>query len=234
MIEYLNGIVRRKLPTGIILECQGVGYSLIMPLSYLADVADVGNSFAVWVYTRVREDAITLYGFLTYEQRQTFDVLLQISGVGPKVGIAILSTLDLIQLREAIEYKQVEILEVVPGIGRRSAEKIMLELGNKLEKLPAINFSSRQEVGKSFCSSQLKFDQNSSNGKLKIDLISALANLGFKERQILPVIDAVLEENQSQDFAFLIKKSLALLSGDKRPSKTSDIKIDKIDPQRLF
>jgi Holliday junction DNA helicase RuvA len=201
MIEFLQGTVRRKLPSGLILDCQGVGYGVSMLLSSLVQIPPVGDTFSLWVYTRVREDGIQLYGFLAYEERQAFDVLLQISGVGPKLAIALLSSLDLLYLREIISSKRADLLCVVPGIGMRSAEKIMLELGNRLDRLPM---------------PESKVKLQNTPDDLQRDILSALEHLGFKGREILPVVGKVLEESFEKDFSFLIKKCLSQIVADRR------------------
>src|SRR3989338_5433184 len=117
MIEFLQGIVTRRLPTGVILNVQGVGYGVDLPLPTLCALPEEGKPCSLWIYTRVREDAIKLFGFSTFEDRQAFSVLLNVSGVGPKVALAILSTLSIAQLKSAVETRQTHVLETVPGIG---------------------------------------------------------------------------------------------------------------------
>ncbi|MCX6116907.1 MAG: Holliday junction branch migration protein RuvA, partial [Proteobacteria bacterium] len=139
MIEYLSGIVLTRLPHSIIIDVNGVGYGLEMPLSSLCEVPTPGNKIAVWVETYVREDALKLYGFLNFEDRQVFGMLRSVSGIGPKIALAILSTFDAKTLRKVVLSNHVDSLESVPGIGRRTAEKLMLELKPKMEKLSFVS-----------------------------------------------------------------------------------------------
>lgn len=225
MIEYLRGNILCRQTNGVILDVSGVGYGLDTPLNTLCELPEEGKEVSLWVFTRVREDALKLYGFLTPSERQTFSVLLQISGVGPKVALAIMSTLTVETLKHAIETAVPEVLEVVPGIGRRTAEKILLELKTKSDKLASpVSQKGATSSGKPLTGGAQNKDlfaaQQEQDTLLFADLKSALMNLGFKEKDVTRVVQIVFSENSERDFSILMKKTLLELRSHKSPSKT--------------
>lgn len=224
MIEYLSGVLLARLPHSIILDVNGVGYGLEMPLSALCEAPAQGQKFAVWVETYVREDALKLYGFLTFEDRQTFAMLRSVSGIGPKIALAILSTLDARALRQTVLTNRLEVLEAVPGIGKRTAEKLMLELRPKMEKLSLVSpqlLQGAKRVQTPTQNALAIFDElEDSNPRLDemdrylFDLRSALENLGYKEKEISPVIGSVRKEFSAAstiDFQIILKSALKTL-----------------------
>ena len=142
MIEYLSGKVLQKRISSIIVGVNGVGYGLELPLSHAAKVGPVGSDLSLWVHTRLREDFLGLYGFLTEADRMIFQILIACSGIGPKVALALLSTMTSSELRQAVLGKKTERFEQVPGIGKRTAEKIQLELQAKIDKFPQLDAST--------------------------------------------------------------------------------------------
>lgn len=221
MIEYLSGKVLARLPQSIIIDVNGVGYGVEMPLSSLCDAPAQGAPIAVWIETYVREDALKLYGFNTFEDRQAFSMLRSVSGIGPKIALAILSTLDARSLRQTVLTQRLELLESVPGIGKRTAEKLMVELRPRMEKLSFVSpqlsqgaTRSSQKVSDSlfvFDEIEEVRDSFDKNDQYFRDLRSALENLGYKEREILPVISAVRKEVASLpdvNFQNILKSAL--------------------------
>lgn len=210
MIEKLTGTYVARLPAGIILDVNGVGYGVDMPLSALCDIPPVGNRVGLWVHTHVREDAIKLFGFLNYEDRQAFGVLLTVSGVGPKVALAILSTLSVATLKQAVLQENFALLEAVPGIGHRSAEKIIVELKSKVSKFqlshPATIDGAKRLAGE-------PFDEFSAGSITSIfhDVKSALENLGFKEKEVAATLAKLTSADQATeklDFSELLRNAL--------------------------
>ena len=216
MIEKISGRFLDSLPKGIVVDVNGVGYGLEVPLSTFQELPSVGNKIELWVHTYVREDAIKLYGFLHYVDRIAFEILIGLNGVGPKVALAILSTLTVEQLKRSIVSEREEILLNVPGIGKRLAEKIFVELKTKIKKLDAAAFN-HQGVGSGATRGAIEeggvFDGLVSDRKGKAwaileDVRSALENLGFKEKAISGVIKKI--SNSEKDLTFQQTLRLAL------------------------
>lgn len=218
MIERLAGRLLKTLPTGIILDVGGVGYGVEMPLSALCEVGPTGSDVIVWTYTHVREDTIKLFGFLTYEDRQIFEILLSISQVGPKVALAILSTLSLAALRRAVQNEQPAILEAVPGIGKLKAEKLLVELKPKLKRLQVATGGLLERQSGRLDAEDVKglgLDEEilDEQGALFEDLRSALENLGFREKEIAPLLEHLQATSPQATFQELMRQALLELSG---------------------
>ncbi len=208
MIERLIGTCAHKSPTGIILDVQGVGYGVEMTEPSLARVP-LGQPLTVWVHTHVREEALRLFGFLTYDERQLFALLLTVSGVGPKLGIGILSHVDCAALLGAVERDDSELLEAVPGIGARQSKKIILELKPKIPKLTGIALSAPAAL-------QTVLGATKGTGispEVLKDLRSALDNFGYKEKEYASVVKRLEKDSKEQDLAGLIRSALAELTG---------------------
>ncbi len=211
MIEYLSGKVLRKFPSHLILDVNGVGYGVEMPTSAMASVPGENAPLSLWIYTRVKEDVLKLYGFISSADKAVFEILLNINGIGPKAALAILSTLTVRSLRLAIERREPEILETVPGVGKRMAEKIVVELQNKVDKFP--NYEGVSMVGATSTPSMNNLDTQFADleDRKTQDLCSALENLGFKKKDILPVVDKLMSENSQDNFPDLVRRALAVL-----------------------
>lgn len=136
MIGRLRGMVAAKTPDSVLLDVGGVGYELTITPRGLVDLPSIGEEAVVHVHTHVREDILALYGFSTAEERDLFRVLLGATGIGPKVGVAILGTFAADELRSVVVSEDVDALTAVPGIGKRTAQKLVLELRGRME-LPA-------------------------------------------------------------------------------------------------
>jgi len=217
MIEFLSGKIKCLLPSSVIVDVNGIGYGVDLPLTAICEMPSLGSKIDLWIFTRVREDSLKLYGFLTQAERHTFEVLINISGVGPKVALAIMSTLNVSTLKHAVEMAEPEILQVVPGIGKRTAEKILLELKTKIDKLvapsnesisSALSLNLKDGAEKSIDSIELAEVLS-----IKADLNSALGNLGFKEKDIKQAIKSALSEVSGGDFSQYLKTTLHFLRG---------------------
>jgi holliday junction DNA helicase RuvA len=133
MIASLRGTVLHiQQPSLLVVEVGGVGFKVSVPASVFDDLDGVGRNVFLHTYLMVREDALNLYGFSTEEQRALFELLLTVQGVGPRLALSVLSTLSLDVLRHAVAQEQAEVLDRVPGIGRKTAEKIVFALKDKL------------------------------------------------------------------------------------------------------
>jgi Holliday junction DNA helicase RuvA len=133
MIGRLRGVVAEKSPDGVLLDVAGVGYEMAVPPRALVELPGIGDDAVLHTHLHVREDAMALFGFASEDQRDLFRLLLGISGVGPKVALAILGTMTPDDLRRAVLTDDAAALTAVPGIGKRSAQKLLLELRPKLE-----------------------------------------------------------------------------------------------------
>ncbi|HYX39193.1 MAG TPA: Holliday junction branch migration protein RuvA [Oligoflexus sp.] len=232
-IERLTGTFFASLPTGIILDVQGVGYGLELPLSTLCQLPKVGQKISLWIYTYVREDAIRFFGFRSYEDRQAFEILLSLSGVGPKVALAILSTLTVNAIDRAVTQDDGKILESVPGVGPRLAEKIIVDLRPKLLKLKAAQLLDMRERSGRLDSDDLDgplpLDHSQSSREHEdmvfSDLESALENLGYKDKTITPLLTKLRKESAHLAFPDLMRQALKQLSqGTLGPEKKREVK----------
>ena len=194
MIAFLRGRVLDKQPNRIIVDVQGVGYELHVPLSTYYDVGDEGADVSLRVYTHVREDALQLYGFLTDLERQVFERLIGISGIGPKLAIAVLSGLDSRELVTAVQRGDVARLVSIPGIGKKTAERIVLELRDRLAQLavPALEATVAGGVA----------------DRLRGDLVSALQNLGYHRAQADKAVESTLAAAPDASFEDALRRVL--------------------------
>lgn len=210
LIERLTGILARTLPNGAVVEVGGIGYGVELPLSQICNLPANGSTVSFWTHTHVREDAIRLFGFDRYEERLAFEILLGLSGVGPKVALALLSTLTLQELRSAITRNDPAPLERVPGVGPRLAEKILVELKPKLKRLGSIDAVAR--AGASL-GGTLSLQEEGEDDTLFEDLKSALENLGFRDKTIAPVVERLRTDRSLTTFPALMRKALVELGG---------------------
>ena len=178
MIAALTGRLALKAPSHVTLDVQGVGYEVFIPLSTFYALPDLNESASLCVYTHLREDAIQLYGFLTAMEKDTFILLTSISGIGPKLALSVLSALSVPDLVSAVQAGDVEKLASVPGIGKKTAARIALELKDKVERLRVTPSTTPQGVSGPL-------------GRLQDDALSALVNLGYKAADVKDAITRV-------------------------------------------
>ena len=195
MIGYLHGRLVYKHPPNLLVDVNGVGYELEAPMSAIYDLPDEGETVSLFVHMLVREDAQLLFGFSELGQREIFRILLKVNGVGPKVGLAILSTLSTGELLQCIRNRNHAMLTRVPGIGKKTAERMILEMQDRL-KLFQIDDAP-----------ELLDDDGTSDYR---DAVSALIALGFKAIEAENAVAAVREKSGSRDE--LIKNALAWVS----------------------
>jgi len=175
MIALLSGTMRHKTPEHVIIETHGVGYSVEIPLSSYYSLPEEGNT-TLHIYTHVREDILKLYGFLTLAEKETFILLLGINGIGPKVALNILSHMTCSDLHQALLHEDAARLATLPGIGKKTAERLILELHEKVSKLATPE--SIQERNLNIPEAEHAGD----------DVLSALVSLGYKEKQARSVL----------------------------------------------
>jgi Holliday junction DNA helicase RuvA len=194
MIAFLRGRVLEKQPNRIILDVQGVGYELYVPLSTFYDLGDEGSECSLRVYTHVREDALQLFGFLTDLERQLFERLISISGIGPKLAVAVLSGVEARDLVTAVQRGDVARLTAIPGIGKKTAERIVLELRDRLAQL-AVGVPEAAPAARA-------------GDRLRDDLVSALQNLGYHRPQADKAVDASLSSVPDATFEQALRQVL--------------------------
>lgn len=196
MIAQLRGVLAEKHPNQTIVECGGVGYDVTIPVSTFSQLPEPGAEVRLRVHTHVREDAIALFGFLTQEEKNVFEKLIAVSGIGPKLAITVLSGLKTADLVDAIRAGDLARLTRIPGVGKKTAERMVVELRDKLELLPGT--ASKAAPVAAFSA-------------LEQDVISALINLGSQR----PAAEAVLVKLRSSgpvdDFEAAFRRSLELL-----------------------
>jgi len=194
MIGFLRGRIADKQLNTLIVDVQGVGYEVHVPLSTFYDAGDQGAEITLRIHTHVREDALQLYGFLTELERQLFERLISVSGIGPKLAIAVLSGMDSRDLLACVQRGDVARLTGIPGIGKKAAERIVLELRDRLAQLPGA----------------APVDVAPVNGvdRVRGDLLSALQNLGYHRPQAEKAVDATLQTMSEPTFEHALKAAL--------------------------
>jgi len=175
MIAALTGRLAAKASSHITLDVQGVGYEVFIPLSTFYALPDLDESTSLRIYTHLRDDAIQLFGFLTAHEKEVFILLTGISGIGPKLALSVLSALSVPDLIAAVQAGDVDKLATVPGIGKKSAGRIALELKDKVARLhPAAIPTSDVTSGPT--------------DRLQEDALSALVNLGYRATEVKDVL----------------------------------------------
>ncbi len=210
MIAWLNGILIHKTPQMIILDVNNVGYQLLTPSTTYYSLPEIKQSVSLYVYTHVREDALLLFGFLTEGERELFTLLLGVSGIGPKLAITILSGLSPKELIHAVQKEDLARLSSIPGIGKKTAGRMVLELK---EKMSDLNLRYRATgLGMPGCESPNAntAEAEGINSRLE-EILSALVNLGYNRQAIKSKIEAVYQANLQRPLEELIRESLKLL-----------------------
>ena len=193
MIASLKGSLQSKKPEGLVIDVSGVGYHVAIPLCNLADIPELGDTVFLHTYTHVREDALQLYGFITEEDRSVFTKLISISGIGPKLGLTILSGMPVDRFVETVSNEDVALLSTIPGLGKKTASKIILELKGKLPSLDSDDGKRTKD--------HVHAD----------DAISALVNLGYKK----PVSEKAVQKGVSsgaESIEDIIREALKYLT----------------------
>jgi len=194
MIAFLRGRVLDKQPNRITVDVQGVGYDVHVPLSTYYRVAEPGGDVALRVHTHVREDALQLFGFLTDLERQLFERLIGVSGIGPKMAVALLSGMEARDLVTSIVRADVARLTGIPGVGKKTAERIVLELKDRVAQ-----FGVEPEAAAAPASAE---------DRLRDDLLSALQNLGYHRPLAEKAADTALASGGEPTFEIALKAAL--------------------------
>ncbi len=182
MIAYVRGVLAEKEPTRVVIEAAGVGYEMLIPLSTYDRLPRTGEDAKLLAYHCVREDDETLFGFATADERELFVRLTSVSGVGPKIAIAILSGMSIGELAVAISSGDAKRISAVKGVGKKTAEKICVELRDKVSA-----FALRGRVGEA------------SSSPVVTDAVAALRALGFNEETSAKMVADVIAKNPNAD-----------------------------------
>lgn len=192
MIGYLNGKIISSKPTRILLDVNGVGYVVNISISTFEKISDKETA-SLFIHTSVREDAITLFGFFTETEKEMFELLISVNGIGPKLAISILSGITTDDLKTAIQVSDISRIVAVPGIGRKTAERLVLELKSKID-----NVSVEGTAVVSF--------------SVKNEAIAALTTLGYNNKVAENAVRNVLAADPNSSLEDVIKKSLSQLN----------------------
>jgi Holliday junction DNA helicase RuvA len=195
MIAALRGRILEKTPNRLVVDVQGVGYEVHIPLSTYYELGGDGTDVHLRIHTHVREDVLNLYGFLTELERQMFERLISVSGIGPKLAVAVLSGLETRELVGAVQRADVARLTTIPGVGKKTAERIVLELKDRLVTLAAVTV---EEAAPALSESE----------RLRADLVSALQNLGYHRPQAEKAVDAARAVSPDVTFETALRQAL--------------------------
>ena len=202
MLVYIKGILEIKTKGYIVVEAGGLGYKIFMPESTIANTGNIGDKVQIYTFMRVREDDVSLYGFLTNEELRMFELLLSVSGIGAKGALGILSNITPSQFALAVISNDVAILKKVPGIGSKTAQRAILELKDKLKKEQEISIEEGEKVS--------NIEQDIKENEKVSEAISALQVLGYSKREIVEALQTV--EVTSLSVEDIIKKGLVNLA----------------------
>lgn len=197
MIAFLRGRLHDKQPQRVVVDVGGVGYDVAVPLSTFYQLGDEGSEVALRIHTHVREDQLALFGFLTASEQIVFERLLGVSGIGPKLALGVLSGIEPVEFVAALERGDVARLTRIPGVGKKTAERMVLELRDRLLK----DLGSGAGVAASAVGA----------GE-RDDLVSALINLGYDRRAVDRVVGAQGQELSAWPFEQQLRAALKALS----------------------
>lgn len=198
MIAFLTGRLAFKAPTHLTLDVQGVGYEVHIPLSTYYALPNLDEVAALNIHTHLREDAIQLFGFLSRSEKEAFLLLTTVSGIGPKLALGILSGLPLVELVYAIQSEDVEKLATIPGIGKKTAARIALELKEKVIKISGVDSTAIEEPGMPAG----PYD----------DALSALVNLGYRPQDVKEALKKVTISESQAGLKEMIREGLKELA----------------------
>jgi Holliday junction DNA helicase RuvA len=189
MIAYLKGTIIQKTPGQVVVDIGGVGYCAAIPLSTYFKLGEIGDPVELFIYTHLTDNALSLFGFMTKDERELFLKLIAISGIGPKLAMNVLSGIEAPDFVDAVKKSDVARIALVPGIGKKTALRITMELQDKIEKkekLLAVRGSKEKE-----------------------DLISSLLNLGFRRKEVERIVDETIRALGTEaEFEKLLRECL--------------------------
>jgi Holliday junction DNA helicase RuvA len=205
MIAHLSGTLLSKQATSVIVEVAGVGYEVTIPLSTFYELADIGSPVQLRIYTHVREDTLQLYGFKTVRERELFLRIISVSGIGPKLGITLLSGMSADEMIASIRTNNLARLTLIPGIGRKTAERLVVELR---EKVAAMSSAELEEEHGAHAEVKAEPTEDS----VRADALSALLNLGYQRSSAEKAIDSALGEGGDITVESILRRTLRKLA----------------------
>jgi holliday junction DNA helicase RuvA len=207
MIGQLRGRLAEKRPNQVLVDVGGVGYVVLVPLSTFAALGDLHTEVTLLIHTHVREDALSLYGFVSSREKHLFELLISASGVGPSLALKILSGMSVDELVPAIRGNDLARLTRIPGVGRKTGERMVVELKDKLEAVVVM---------------EAERPAASSPAGVEADVVSALINLGYEARVAEKTVEEARKESGAANFEKLLRAALQALSQSKgRAARTS-------------
>jgi len=192
MIAYLKGTLLHKSPGQVTIDCHGVGYSAAISLATFFTMGEEGEPVELFIYTHLTENALALFGFKTRDERELFLKLINISGIGPKIAMSVLSGMTTDELVDAVQKSDVARIALIPGIGKKTALRIAMELQDKLER--------RESLLAKKASKETE------------DLISTLMNMGFRRKEVERVVEETLRAHKADGFEKQLRECLKTLA----------------------
>ena len=205
MIAHLSGTLLSKQATSVMLDVAGVRYEVTIPLSTFYDLEDPGSPVQLRIYTHVREDALQLFGFKTARERELFMRLISVSGIGPKLGITLLSGMSADEMIASIRTNNLARLTLIPGIGRKTAERLCVELREKVAALSSPELE--EELG-----AKAEAGSVPTEDSVRADALSALVNLGYQRTAAEKAIDSTMGEGDDISVESVLRRSLRKLA----------------------
>lgn len=200
MIARISGILIHKSVSHLIVDIHGMGYRVFVPLTTFYELPDTSQKVTLHIHTHVKDDSINLFGFYSSEEKAVFQLMISVSGIGPKLAMNILSGITATELIRAVSQGDLNRLIHIPGVGKKMAERIILELKEKMVKL-----DSCESVGRDL--------RIASTDEVKNDALSALINLGYKSQAAKSAVDRISNEfPEPMTLEILLKRSLKLLA----------------------
>ena len=199
MLGRIHGKIVHMSPPQVVIDCGGVGYEVDLPMSDFADLPTLDSVVILFTHLQIREDAHNLYGFLSKERRDCFRTLIKVSGIGPRIGLALLSTLTPNDIELALDNNDIASLCRTPGIGKKMAERMVLELKGKLVVTHEFTPNLLNDAS-----------GNASSYLIRQDIIQALSGLGYSDKEIMPVVKQLAPD--MLDLAQSIKQALKILN----------------------
>jgi len=205
MIAHLSGTLLSKQATSVILDVAGVGYEVTIPLSTFYDLEEAGSKVQLRIYTHVREDALQHYGIKTARERELFLRLISVSGIGPKLGITLLSGMSADEMIASIRTNNLARLTLIPGIGRKTAERLVVELRDRVASLSSPELE--EELGAKSGTAAAP-----SEDAMRSDALSALVNLGYQRTAAEKAVASALSEGGDVSVESILRHSLRKLA----------------------